>query len=222
MQKTLIVFDLDGTLVDSQQDLANSANVMLDSYGAGPLAIQEVAAMVGDGTRQLVARALSAAGVDADVSEALDRFLEAYAERLVEHTQPYDGIPEALGALADQARLAVLTNKPQRLTGPLLDHFGLAAYFEWVVGADAAFPRKPDPASLQYLVREAAVLPDATIMVGDSLVDVQTARAAGTRVCLAAYGFGHLRRPIELRPGELVASHSTDLQRVLEEGLARS
>jgi phosphoglycolate phosphatase len=213
--RPLIVFDLDGTLVDSQRDLADSANDMLAAYGADPLDGSRVAAMVGDGARQLVARALEAAGVSADVPEALDRFLSIYSERLFIHTRPYRGIPDVVEALSARSALAVLTNKPEAFSCRLLDGFGLSRHFQAVIGGDSGFPRKPDPAGLRHLVGLAATRPPAALMVGDSMVDVETARRAGTRVCVARYGFGHLRMPIDVGPGELVAERPEDLEDVI-------
>ncbi len=121
----LLVFDLDGTLVDSSRDLADSANALLVSYGAAPLDEPSVVRMVGEGAAVLVARLMAARGVQADPAEALARFLAMYDERLLAHTRPYDGIPEALDELRRWARLAVLTNKPGAATARILDGLGL-------------------------------------------------------------------------------------------------
>src|SRR5437016_886228 len=111
---SLVVFDLDGTLIDSRLDLANSTNEMLQSYGAAPLPVDEVAQMVGDGAKKLVERALAAAGRDPQEPEALDRFRAIYDRRLLEHTIPYDGIADLVQGEADRGMpLGVLTNKPE-------------------------------------------------------------------------------------------------------------
>ncbi len=209
--RPLIAFDLDGTLIDSKRDLAESANEMLATYGAPPLAEVEVAGMVGDGAKQLVQRALDAGGVTTDVSAALDRFLAIYAGRLFRHTRPYPGLPDAVAAAAERASLAVLTNKPEGPSRTLLDGFGLSRYFRWVIGGDSGFPRKPDPSGLDHLMRQAGVTPGACLMVGDSMMDVETARSAGAAVCVAEYGFGHLRRPLELDGTELIARRPEDV-----------
>jgi phosphoglycolate phosphatase len=213
--RPLIVFDLDGTLIDSKRDLAESANLMLATYGAAPLAEAEVAGMVGDGAKQLVARALEAAGLAADVSIALERFLGIYAGRLFLHTRPYPGLRNAVAVVAERASLAVLTNKPEGLSQQLLDGFGLSPFFRWVIGSDSGFPRKPDPAGLLHLIRQAGVTPQACLMVGDSMIDVETARAAGAAICVADYGFGHLRRPLLLDGTELIARHPQDIDSVI-------
>jgi phosphoglycolate phosphatase len=191
-KQTLIAFDLDGTIVDSREDLAESTNEMLESYGAGPLAVDAVTAMVGEGARMLVARALRAAAPTADLSEALARFREIYDRRLLIHTRPYDGIPAVLHAAAARATLAVLTNKPEAPARRLLDAFGLATCFAHVIGGDSGFPRKPDPAGLANIIVDARSTPQRTLVIGDSNVDAETARLAGAAFCAAQYGFGRL------------------------------
>jgi phosphoglycolate phosphatase len=198
----LVVFDLDGTLVDSLQDLADASNELLAAYGAAPLDDDSVGAMVGEGAATLVARLLRARGLDVDRADALARFLSLYDRRLLNHTRPYDGIPEALEALAGHGSLAVLTNKPQAATDRILNGLGIRDRFQWVVGGDGPHGRKPDPAGLLTIAAWAAWPIAGTVLVGDSGVDVQTARNAGARVCLARYGFGFRNCPPELLTGE--------------------
>jgi phosphoglycolate phosphatase len=195
---TLIVFDLDGTLVDSRRDLADAANAMIEDLGGQALGEQQVTAMIGDGAAVLVRRALTAAGLDADTPGALDRFLTHYDARLLAHTTPYPGIVDALTALSRDARLAVLTNKPSAATVKLLDGLGLIGWFADVVGGDTPDGRKPDPRGLAGIMRRASRPPSATLLVGDSAVDLATARTAGTHLCLARYGFGYPASGFEL------------------------
>jgi phosphoglycolate phosphatase len=187
----LIVFDLDGTLVDSRRDIAEAANLVLASYGASPLDEDRIGRMVGDGAAMLIARAFAARGMTAP-PDALDCFVKKYATCLLAHTRPYPGIPDVLAALSGRARLAVLTNKPLRPTREILAGLDLAGYFsdDAVIGGDGPFDRKPDPAGLQYIQTKAQVTPADTLFVGDSPIDWQTAKAAGTPICLARYGFG--------------------------------
>jgi phosphoglycolate phosphatase len=187
----LVVFDLDGTLVDSRRDLAESVNLLLVAGGGAPLAEAAIGRMVGDGAATLVARAFAAAGTPPP-PDALERFLTIYEGRLLEHTRPYAGIPEVLGTLAGRGPLAVLTNKPRRSTLSILSGLDLARYFEdgAIVGGDGRFARKPDPEGLLHLAARAGVAPAAALLVGDSIVDLRTARRAGAGVCLARYGFG--------------------------------
>jgi phosphoglycolate phosphatase len=188
---SLFVFDLDGTLVDSRRDIADAANALLVSCGAAPIPEEQIGAMVGDGAATLVARAFKARGVDLP-ADALERYLACYDTLLLDHTRPYEGIPAVLEALGRRAKLAVLTNKPIAPTRRILEGLGLARYFspEAILGGDGPFPRKPDPAALRHLIASAAVTPSTSVMVGDSIIDWRTARAAGTRACLAGYGFG--------------------------------
>lgn len=206
----LVVFDLDGTLVDSRQDLAASTNDVLATLGAGPVPIDVVGRMVGDGARALVQRALDHAGCDTNLDNALAEFHRCYAARLLETTRPYEGITEVLGALAG-TRLAVLTNKPLEPTRRLLEHFGWAGTFERVVGGDGPFPRKPDAAGLLDVMRTCDAAPHETMMVGDSMVDVDVARRAGVHICVAAYGFGASRGDLTLRGDELIAQVPADI-----------
>lgn len=216
----LIVFDLDGTLVDSRRDLTDSTNEMLESYGDRPLPVDRVAAFVGEGAKRLVERALAAAGRDAPIEEALRRFRASYDRRLLVHTRPYDGIADVVRRASARARLAVLTNKPDQPTRRLLEAFDLATSFTWVIGGDTAFPRKPDPAALRYLMSEAGTTPAETLFVGDSMIDVETARRADVRMCVARYGFGHLRDDLALSGDELVAISPSDVGAAIDLFLA--
>jgi len=186
----LIVFDLDGTLVDSHRDLADATNALLADYGAEPLSPAIVASMVGEGAAKLVARALKKASINVDLREALARFLEHYDRRLLATTAPYPGMREVLDALRTTHRLAVLTNKPTTPTVRILDGLGLAPFFDDVIGGDTTYGRKPDPAGLLELIARAGMTGAGTLLVGDSPVDLETARRAGAAICLARYGFG--------------------------------
>jgi phosphoglycolate phosphatase len=186
----VLVFDLDGTLVDSRRDIAESANELLATLGASPLAHDEVVRMVGEGARLLVQRVLAAAGTRFDPDAAYARFSVIYERRLADHTRAYPGVVAGLERLADHYTLAVLTNKPQHHTDTLLDVLDLRRYFVQVVGGDTAHGRKPDPAGLLTIVGAAGAAPASTLLLGDSWVDVETARRAGCAVCFADYGFG--------------------------------
>lgn len=211
----LIVFDLDGTLIDSRRDLADSANALLESCGAAPLSEERIGRMVGDGAATLVARVFDASGI-VQPPDALAQFLALYDARLLNHTRPYTGISAVLDVLALRAQLAVLTNKPLAATRRVLAGLDLARHFseDAVIGGDGPFPRKPDPAGLQHLTTRAGVAAEATLLVGDSVIDWRTGRAALTSVCLARYGFGFAGFPVQElgagdctidSPGELLA-----------------
>ena len=215
----LIVFDLDGTLVDSSRDLAESTNEMLAGYGAAELPFEVASSFVGEGAKVLVERAIARAGVDVPVSDALDRFRAIYDRRLLNHTRPYDGMMGVVQFAAGLAPLAVLTNKPTAPTERILAALGLAPHFRWVLGGDAAFPRKPDPGALRYLMEQARVTPAQTIFVGDSMVDIRTARSADVRVCIARYGFGHFRGEDGLDTADWSVDRPADLSEILRKAL---
>jgi phosphoglycolate phosphatase len=208
---------LDGTLIDSRRDLAESANLLLEQCGCAVLPEEAIGRMVGDGAAALVARAFAASGCR-QPHDALARFLAIYDERLLNFTRPYDGIDQTLTRVRERAAVAVLTNKPLRSTQRILDGLGLARHFDAgrVLGGDGPFPRKPDPAGLRHLAaNDNAPLP-ATLMVGDSVIDWRVARAAGSRVCLARYGFGFEGFPVdELSAEDPAIDRPEDLLRVL-------
>jgi phosphoglycolate phosphatase len=209
--RRLIVFDLDGTLIDSRRDLADAANALIAERGGHPLPETAIAAMVGEGAALLVRRALAAAGLPFD-DTSVRRFLELYDHRLVRYTRPYPGIPEALEALASRAPLAVLTNKPLAPTRRLLEAFDLAPLMAAVLGGDGPFPRKPDPASLRHLMTQQATPQKRTVLVGDSRIDFETAHAAGTHFCLTRWGFGFEGFPVHaLRGGEALVDTAAEL-----------
>lgn len=202
----LVIFDLDGTLIDSRRDLANSVNAMLEEIGRPPLPEDRIGDMVGEGARVLVRRALVESSVarghrdygESNEDGALGRFLAHYDKRLLEHTRAYEGVPELLEALAPSASLAVLTNKPREASERILEGLGLKQRFARIAGGDGPLPRKPDPAALIDLMRRFGATREETMLVGDSRIDLETARNAGVRVCLAAYGFGFRFDPREL------------------------
>ncbi len=187
----MIVFDLDGTLIDSRRDLADAANAVLVSAGASPLGEETIGRMVGSGAAVLVSRAFAAARCEPP-ADALDRFLSAYYVRWLRHTRPYPGVIDALDSLSRTARLAVLTNKPLRATRAILAGLAMDAYFpeSCVRGGDGPLPRKPDPAGLHAFASEAGVTMEEVALVGDSSIDWQTAHDAGAHACLVRWGFG--------------------------------
>jgi phosphoglycolate phosphatase len=214
----LVVFDLDGTLVDSHQDLAFAANALVVELGGAGVSEAAVVKMVGEGAAVLVRRALTVSGLDPDTPDALDRFLAIYDGCLLDRTRPYPGTVETLEQLAPITRLAVLTNKPARATGLMLDGLGLSRFFDPIVGGDTPFGRKPNPAGLQHIMEVTGASPATTVMVGDSPVDRQTARNAGTAICLVRYGFGFSFGPGELDGTETVVDTPGEIVTVVTAG----
>jgi phosphoglycolate phosphatase len=164
----------------------------------------------------LVERATTAAGIVPVPERAVDRFMEIYSRGLLVHTRAYPGIPEAVCDLSRSTRLAVLTNKPEAASRTILDALGLAPFFWRILGGDGPLARKPDPEALHQLMAQAGVAPGATVLVGDSLIDLHTSRNAGTRICLARYGFGYAAFPVEQLDGtELAVDAPSQLLSVL-------
>jgi phosphoglycolate phosphatase len=185
----LVVFDLDGTLVDSIRDIAAAVNDALVTVAPGtpPLGLAQIRSFVGDGPAVLVSRSLETAAVAASVAEVLPLYLEAYGRRFLDTTTFYPGVLEAMDALADRT-LAVLTNKPGDLSRGLLSGLGAAHRFARIWGAGDVTVPKPDPQGLVRLMEELGARADETAMVGDSPVDVATGRAVGALSVGVTYG----------------------------------
>jgi phosphoglycolate phosphatase len=185
----LVVFDLDGTLVDSAGDLASAVNATLERLAPGtpPLPLDLIRSFVGHGAGTLVARALAQAGLPDRPEDVLPLYLEVYRGRMLETTTLYPGVAEALDALRGHA-LAVLTNKPGDMSRAILEGLGVASRFTRICGPEDVPRRKPDPAGLLWLMADAGVGREAAAMVGDSPVDVRTGRAAGVLTVGVSYG----------------------------------
>ena len=208
----LVVFDLDGTLIDSRRDLARAANEVLASRGGGPLAEDAVTRMVGDGARALLERAFAAAGLPPPGDADLQAFNRCYHAHLFDTTLPYEGADAMVRAAAAHGIACLLTNKPEPHARRLVEHFGWAPLLAAVVGGDAAWPRKPAPDGLLAVMTQAGAEAAETVLVGDSHVDLATARAAGVRLALARYGFGaESVDPARLGPDDWVLDAPADL-----------
>jgi phosphoglycolate phosphatase len=197
----LIVFDLDGTLIDSRVDLCNSINAMLTHFGKPELPEAVIASYIGDGASMLVRRALGDPEGDVHdeefVAEALTFFLDYYRVHKLDFTYVYPGVMEALAAIRaarPEVLMAVLTNKPVNPSRAICDHFGLSKYFFQNFGGNSFHTKKPDPHGLLALIGEASAIagstvqPGETLMVGDSDIDVLTARNAGVRSVGCRFG----------------------------------
>ncbi len=189
----LIVFDLDGTLIDSQQDLTNSINAMLAEFAREPLPEEIIATYIGDGAGMLVRRALGDPQDERLVENALQHFLAHYREHKLDYTYVYPGVFESLDAMRVTAdgtprKMAVLTNKPVVPSVAICDALGLSPYMFRIYGGNSFASKKPDPEGLNTLICEAGVAPGETLMIGDSSVDILTARRAGTWVVGCRFG----------------------------------
>ena len=189
----LVIFDLDGTLIDSERDLAAAVNAMLVKYGRKELPIDVIGTYIGDGAPMLIRRALGDPADREFLQEALNYFLLYYREHKLDSTYIYDGITEALQQIAGSdgatRRMAVLTNKPVRVSRDIVAGLGLSGSFFQVYGGNSFETKKPDPLGANTLMQDAGVAADETVMVGDSQVDILTARNAGMWSVGVTYGF---------------------------------
>ena len=190
------LFDLDGTLIDSKLDLVNSVNFMLREMQREVLPLATVASYVGHGAPRLVAAALGPDAAEADRKRGLEIFLAHYSEHNLDETRAYPGVVEGLESLQDRP-MAVLTNKPRKMSVEILEALGLLKYFRAVYGGDSFEKKKPDPAGAQAILKDLGVNPHEASMVGDSDVDIKTARNAGMLAIAVNYGFGQHNRQTE-------------------------
>ncbi|MBC2654518.1 phosphoglycolate phosphatase [Pseudomonas sp. MSSRFD41] len=205
----LVMFDLDGTLVDSVPDLAAAVDRMLLELGRPPAGIEAVRQWVGNGAPMLVRRALANRLDpqdidDAEVAQALELFNAAY-EGNHELTVVYPGARETLKWLYKQGvELALITNKPERFVAPLLDQMRIGRYFRWIIGGDTLPQKKPDPAALFFVMKMASIPASQSLFVGDSRSDVLAARAAGVKCVALSYGYNHGRPIAEESPALVI------------------
>jgi phosphoglycolate phosphatase len=216
----LLVFDLDGTLIDSAQDLCNSVNATLSRYGREQLADETIAGFIGNGAMMLVRRSFAAAdGAAANeelLAEAYKYFLDYYREHKLDYTYAYEGVLEALAALKELHDLAggpawamaVLTNKPVRPAREICAALGLAPYFLNIYGGNSFATKKPDPEGLRALMSEAGARPEETVVIGDSQVDVETARNAGAW-CIGCT-FGLAPESLSVNPPDVIVDSPAD------------
>ena len=203
-----LIFDLDGTLIDSQRDLIRSVNATLLEMGREGLHEDTISGYIGHGAPQLVRLALGGNASNQECERALQFFLAYYNEHKLDSTCAYPGVLEALGHLA-QYPMAILTNKPVRVSVRILEGLGLSKYFRAVYGGNSFETKKPDPLGAQTILREFAAAPAEALLIGDSEVDVQTARNAGTLAAAVNYGFGTHDR--SAYPADIYLDRLTDL-----------
>lgn len=207
------VFDLDGTLIDSKLDLVLSMNATLVHLGRQPLEHEQIASYVGGGVPLLMKRALGENSSEDEIEKGIVFFLDYYRAHMLDHTLPYSGVRECLEALQGRA-LAVLTNKPVKFSQAIIDGLSMSRYFRFVYGGNSFEKKKPDPIGLQTLLRDFQIEPREMMMIGDSEVDIQTARNAGTLACGVTYGLGRMQTQF---PPDLLLDTLADLPKHLKD-----
>ena len=209
----LLIFDLDGTLVDSETDLMQSVNAVRSQMGLGPLPGETISSYVGDGVTTLMERAMGSSASGEDVRKAVTLFLAHYRLHMLDHTVPYTGVRESLERLKDR-KLAVLTNKPARFSRDLLAGLGMAGCFSFIYGGDSFARKKPDPEGIIKLMSDTGHSKMQSIMIGDSATDVLTGRNAGVLTCGVTYGIGS--HTLETTPPDLLIGDFRDLPGLLK------
>ncbi len=213
----LVIFDLDGTLIDSELDLVAAVNAMLRHYGRKELPLEVIGTYIGDGAPMLIRRALGDPADREFLQQALNYFLLYYREHKLDNTRTYEGISKMLQQVSQgdgaPRKLAVLTNKPVRVSRDILAGLGLADFFTQVYGGNSFETKKPDPLGANTLMREAGAAPGETVMVGDSGVDVLTARNAGLWSVGVNYGFAP--QTLQQVPPDVLVDTPAELARVL-------
>ena len=208
----LLIFDLDGTLLDTKTDLALSVNAAREQMGLGPLPHELVASYVGQGVTILMRRALGNQATDQEVERAISIFMEYYRLHMLDHTVVYPGVREALDELRDR-KMAVLTNKPVNFSRDMLARLEIAPYFSFIYGGNSFPQKKPDPFGVRKLMGDLEASAGETLIVGDSDTDVLTGRNAGVWTCGVRYGFG--AGTLENTPPDLLIDDLRDLARLL-------
>ena len=213
-QIKLLIFDLDGTLVDSRLDLVHSVNAMLRHFHRPELPEDVIASYVGDGAPMLIRRAMGDPDEESFVLEALEYFLACYRVHKLDNTHLYDGVKEALEAIRDaqngfDRRMAVLSNKPVRPSRDIVDALGLGDFFVRVYGGNSFHTKKPDPLGVHTLLEETGTRSDETAIIGDSSIDVITGRNAELWTCGVTYGFAP--RTLDDAPPDVLVDSAREL-----------
>lgn len=198
----LLIFDLDGTIVNSIFDIADGVNHVLATMNRDPLTVENVQTLVGSGVKKLIDLALHDVSDEATLNKALMKFQKYYANNLTNKTRPYEGVIETLQDLS-KFKKVIYSNKPQELTQKVIANLNMDPYFDLVRGADdTKYTRKPSPEGILYILQKLHIYPENTMMVGDSTHDIQAGKGAGVMTCAVTYGY---------RDEKVLAKESPDL-----------
>lgn len=205
----LLIFDLDGTLVDSSVDITNAINHAIEPAGIAPLTTKKVISMVGYGITQLVEGI-----VPPEFSEeVLKRFLQHYSGHIIDNTRPYPGVTETLSKLGNYKK-SVISNKKEALSKEVMDRLGLSGFFDFILGSDSTTERKPSPEPIYKALKQAGVTKNEAIIIGDSDIDIKAGKAAGIKTLAVTYGF---RKKEDLTGADHIIDSFEELISVLKE-----
>ena len=212
MSLKLVIFDLDGTLIDSSIDIANAVNYAVGPYRVPLLTVQEVISLVGEGISRLMEKIILKEGIEADRDFLTERFVYYYSSHLTDSTTVYPGVREMLAQLGEY-RKAVVSNKRESLSVKILKRLELSEYMDMIVGSETVKERKPSPLPVYYVLSTLGIAPDAAIIVGDSNYDIEAGKAAGIKTVAVTYGY----RPLELLQGaDFIINSMPELVGILE------
>jgi len=212
----LVIFDFDGTIIDSKLDIANSVLATLKELNLTPISYDAIYGYVGTGVEPLIRQSVEAAGGNGNMERALSVFRNHYWENLLVHTIPYPGVMEGLEKL-DNMPLALLSNKSKRFVDKIVQGLGMERYFSYIFGGDSFSRKKPDPEAIHHMVKKSGVPPSSALMVGDSGVDIKTGKNAGVKTCGVTYGYRDREELKESGADFIMDSFDEVIQIILDE-----
>ncbi|MEE8423741.1 MAG: HAD-IA family hydrolase [Thermodesulfobacteriota bacterium] len=207
-----MIFDLDGTLIDSKVDIANALNLIMEEFGYGPFSLKEVVSFIGGGVRNLIRKAMGTQRRELE-DRAYDAFLEYYSNHLLDNTILYPSVKDLLKSLNGKKK-AVITNKPEDLSIRVLDGLNIRSHFSLVLGGDSLKLKKPFPEPLLKAMMEVNAESEKTIMIGDSPIDIEAGKRAGVATCGVTYGYSS-REELEEAGADIVIDNLIDLKKVV-------
>jgi len=212
MAMKLIIFDLDGTLVDSSTDISHAINYALEGTNVPPVTVQETITIIGEGITRLFEKIIEKNNLSAEKDILIQRFLNHYSAHLTDNTPVYPGVKETMEALKEY-RKAVISNKREDLSSRILELLGMRKYFDVVVGSDTTSERKPSPVPIQYVLSRFEAKPEEAVIVGDSNFDIEAGKAAGVTTIAVTYGY----RPLSsLRGADYVVNTMPEILKILK------
>jgi phosphoglycolate phosphatase len=212
MPVKLIIFDLDGTIIDSSIDITNAINYATEPYGVHAVSVKEVINLVGEGISKLMEKVIEKEGISVEKDILLERFLFHYSNHLVDNTTVYPGVRETLAQLGAY-RKAVISNKLESLSVKIIDQLRLSEYMDIIVGSDTAKERKPSPEPVRHVLSALGISPEEAVIVGDSNFDIEAGKSAGIKTVAVTYGY----RPLNMLQGaDFIINSMLELLNVLE------
>jgi phosphoglycolate phosphatase len=209
----IILFDLDGTLIDSSVDICNALNYAIEGTGINPVSVSRTITLIGEGVSRLIEKLLKAENCNADKELLLKRYLEYYSAHMADNTPLYPGVKDTLEALGEY-RKVIITNKRQDASAKILDTLGIAVYFDFIAGSDTTPGKKPSPIPIQFVLEKFAIKPEEAVIIGDSNFDIEAGKAAGIKTIAVTYGY----RPVDaLQQADYIVDKMPDVIPIIKQ-----